>query len=424
MKVLVISRNAWDDTNAIGNTVSNFFAGIEDLEFANIYFRSARPNNKVCSRYYRVTEGEVLKNWFSPQKNGKQFLWNEDNKARNRNKNEKSEKKLVRFIHKHNLGLAYKLSDYVWNSKRWMNGNLKHFVEDFSPDIVFTFVKSAPQYYLTVRYLRETFGIPVLSWIADDEYTALNQKNNQKMIDKLRYILKESAVVRGCSAEICEYYNSVFGCSAEPLYKGCDLTTPVKTTTGQPIKMVYAGNLLYGRLEILRCIADILEDVSCGEGKATLEVYSNTLISAEDESFFSQKTCTRYMGRRDYEAIMQELASADVVLHVESFEKEQLLKTKYSFSTKIIDCLQSGSVLLAVGPEEQASMRYIRGIPGTFVIDDPLQLRERLMAFLGDASSFGERAQRIREYAQKYHDAAVNARELGAVMKKIVEGDL
>ena len=47
MKVLVISRNAWDDANSIGNTLSNLFAGIDDIEIANIYFRASKPNNNI-----------------------------------------------------------------------------------------------------------------------------------------------------------------------------------------------------------------------------------------------------------------------------------------------------------------------------------------------------------------------------------------
>ena len=75
MRVLVISRNAWDDTNSIGNTLSNFFGSLESVEFANIYFRSSNPNNAVCKRYYRATEKDILKNWFLPNKIGRTFIW-------------------------------------------------------------------------------------------------------------------------------------------------------------------------------------------------------------------------------------------------------------------------------------------------------------------------------------------------------------
>lgn len=421
MRVLVISRNAWDDTNAIGNTLSNFFTGVEGIEFASIYFRSAKPNNCLCKRYYCTSEIEVLKKWFVPHKIGRTFTLEKGKETQQCDSAEKHEKTLIRMIRKSGMSLAYKLSDYIWCSKKWINDNLKVYVESFSPDLIFTFVKAAPQYYLTVRFLRENYHIPLISWIADDEYTGLMHRNAHRESDQLKYILNESVAVRGCSEEICTYYNSVFQCSAMPLYKGCDLSTPVKKTVNQPLKIVYAGNLLYGRLEILRKIADVLEE---HPQEVSFAIYSNTPLSSAEQNWFAERPRTRYMGQRDYATIKQELAEADIVLHAESFDDTQILKTKYSFSTKIIDCLQSGSVLLAVGPNELASIKYVKRIPGAFVIDDLEQLREKLLHFLSDSSALCERAERIRAFAQTHHDASMNAKALEEMMRKIVEGDL
>ena len=68
MRILIVTRNAWDDTNSIGNTVSNFFGGIPDAEFANLYFRSSMPNNRLCKRYFQVTEKDVLRFWLTPSR--------------------------------------------------------------------------------------------------------------------------------------------------------------------------------------------------------------------------------------------------------------------------------------------------------------------------------------------------------------------
>lgn len=423
MKILVISRNAWDDTNSIGNTLSNFFGGIPNVELANIYFRSSTPNNNICQRYYRVTETEVLKKWFFPQTIGTNFMWNQKGRGQSQNAATKNERTLIRIVHKYNLKHVYKFSDYIWYSQKWINRKLKTFVESFQPDIIFTFVKSSPQYYLTVKYLRKNFHIPLFSWIADDEYTGLVTQHSVKAIGNLRYILKESAVIRGCSTEICDYYNSIFGCKASALYKGCDLSVPVKEYVNCPVKIVYAGNLLYGRFDILCKIVDILEKTIGIEDEVCFEIYSNTQLSIEEQRFLEQKRCVKYMGRRDYEVILQQLITADIVLHIESFEKEQILKTKYSFSTKIIDCLQSGSVLLAVGPEELASIKYVKQIPGTYVIDNLDLLAEELKAILNDTGAYGERAKKIREYALKYHESSCNKQEVKSLMQKIIRGE-
>ncbi len=422
MRVLVVSRNALDDTNSIGNTISNFFKGVDNVEFASIYFRSSKPNNNICKRYYRVTEGEILKKWFSPHRIGKSFLWSASG-ANVSNVAEKKEKALIRFVHKHDIKLIYKASDFLWYSKKWHNGKIDAFIKDFSPDVVVTFVKSAPQYYLTIKYLREKFGIPLFTWIADDEYTSLQKKHSKKNIRNLKYILDESAVVKGCSEEICDYYNSVFGCSATPLYKGCDLSQPLKNYVNSTIKIVYAGNLLYGRLEIIKKIADALGNLDKDKNSAVFEIYSNTLLTDDEQKYFEDKKNTKYLGRQDYETISKRLSEADIVLHAESFEEEQILKTKYSFSTKIIDCLQSGSVLLAIGPSGLASIDYVKKIPGAFVIDELNGLEEKLEKILSASETFVERADKIRKFASLHHDITKNSKEMKDMLQKIMKGE-
>lgn len=424
MKILVITRNAWDDTNAIGNTLSNFFTGIDGIEFASIYFRSANPNNKLCRNYYRTTETEVLKKWFFPCRIGKRFFHDPSDAPSLVTSTQKKERAVVRFIRNQNLRFAYWLSNRIWYSQKWQNENLSSFIEEFSPDLVFTFVKSAPQYYLTVKFLRERFNIPVFSWIADDEYTGLVNRKAEKEIRNLKYILSESAVVTGCSQEICDYYHSIFGVESSPLYKSCDLFAPAKDYVNKPLKIIYAGNLLYGRLEIIRSVADILEHYDPHGKVAVFEIYSNTSISSEEKKYFKDKPSVKYMGCVDYDILKQRFSKADVVLHVESFDKEQIIKTRYSFSTKIVDCLQSGNVILAIGPKELASIVYVKQIPGACVIDNKEFLEERLISFLDDRCNFVERGRAIRTFTQEHHDQAMNIKNLELKFKKAIEDNV
>lgn len=415
MRILVITRNAWDDTNAIGSTLSNFFRGMEDVQLANIYFRAASPCNELCTDYFQITETDVLKNWFTPERIGRPFCRQGRKKESDRQKNEK---RLIRFVRRHGIGAAYRLDDRLWYSEKWLNSRLDSFIRHFQPDVMVTLVKAAPQYYLTVRHLREQYHIPLLAWIADDEYTALQQQKAKRQIENLRYILREAAVVRGCSREVCDYYHGVFGCNAAPLYKGCEPVFPVKTGVNVPIRLVYAGNLLYGRLEVLCSIARVLEGM---EG-VCMEIYSNTPLPPEERTFFDALCRTKYMGQQAHLAICARLAEADIALHVESFEEKQLLKTRYSFSAKVMDCLQSGSVVLAVGPSEQASIAFIRAVPGTCVIDRPEQLEKSLKQLLCHSDGFARRAEQTRHHVQTHYSAGVNRAQLLRTLQNMAEG--
>ena len=422
MRILIVTRNAWDDTNSIGNTVSNFFGGIPDAEFANLYFRSSMPNNRLCKRYFQVTEKDVLRFWLTPSKIGEAFYFEADSEAAPAIQAEGArEKRLISLIHKYHIRSAGMLSNALWDSRKWCNEKLDRFIEDFAPDLMFSFVKALPQYYQSIRYLRERFDIPLLTWIADDEYTGYLQGRKTRQIQRLQMELKASVAVKGCSQEICDYYNSVFDCHATPLYKGCDLSTPVKTKTGNPLKIVYAGNLLFGRLEILRAFSEALEEYAAASGKnLAFDIYSSTPVTdSERQAWFGRNRCTSFQGMERYEVIKKRLAEADIVLLAEAFDEAEILKTRYSFSTKIVDYLQSGSVILAIGPDCLASIRYIRAIPGTFVIDRTESIRSRLSTLLDDAEHFSQRAAQTRAFAHRYHDANALSTQLQQLLQSV-----
>ena len=62
MRILVLSLNAWNLSNSTGNTISNLFRGLEDTdEVANIYCRNEAINNTICKKYFRVTEGDIIR---------------------------------------------------------------------------------------------------------------------------------------------------------------------------------------------------------------------------------------------------------------------------------------------------------------------------------------------------------------------------
>lgn len=373
MRVLVITRNAWDDTNSIGNTMSNFFSGMDDAEFANIYFRPSRPNNNMCRRYFRVTEKDVLRHWFCRERMGEVFTTDECGNVDAGIST--SGTSLAGFVRRYGIAPIYKLSDALWNGERWINGRFVNFIKGFSPDIVFSFAKAAPQYYCTLKYFYEHTNVPVVLWAADDEYSSARGTARE---ERLRYIIKNASKLYGCSEEICAYYNAVFSCNVEPVYKSCQFHNMPKKTVNRPLNFTYAGNLLYGRQETLLDLIDAIQALNQDEEKAILHIYSGTEIGTKDIQRLNVPGVSVFHGKESYEKICEHLANADVVLHVESFQPSEMLKTKYSFSTKIVDCLQSGSVLMAIGPDDIASIQYARNIKGAIVVDDRCVIQDVL----------------------------------------------
>ena len=111
--------------------------------------------------------------------------------------------------------------------------------------------------------------------------------------------------VYGVSQMLCEEYMNLYKIQITPLFKGCDMT-PCKKKVGNPIQVVYAGNLLYGRDETLKTLAAGISEINHGEKKIQLSVYSGTLVSDEMRESLNIEGCSTLYAARPYEEIKKD----------------------------------------------------------------------------------------------------------------------
>ena len=62
MKVLILSNTPWREDNSFGNSFSNIFGNIPNLEIANIFFKYGEPDNNIVKRYFQITEKSLINN--------------------------------------------------------------------------------------------------------------------------------------------------------------------------------------------------------------------------------------------------------------------------------------------------------------------------------------------------------------------------
>ena len=60
MRILIISRTSWDNSNSFGNTFSNIFGGIKDLEIYNVCSQEGDNINSIVQCTYQMTDRSVL----------------------------------------------------------------------------------------------------------------------------------------------------------------------------------------------------------------------------------------------------------------------------------------------------------------------------------------------------------------------------
>lgn len=400
MNILVLTNCSWDDTNSVGNTLSNWFFGWENARFSTMYSREEMPNNNCCDSYFRVSPTNIIKNLLTPKKIGIQFGKKQIYAV---SKSQKESELINSTRGKRIRNVFIFLSELLYSSKIWMNKKLKQFIQTQNPDLCFAFAISDPFRFFLCKYVKENLSIPLVLLIADDVYGVYTRdrgvvsRRNKK---RFEVMIKMADKVYGASEMMCEKYSRLFDIEVKPLYKGCVLSTP-KTFNNTPIRLAYAGNLFYGRSQTLGAIAKELDHINKKNKQITaqLEIYTGTPITEEFASMMNVEGSSKIMGQKPYTEIVEILKTADIVLHVESFDKEQIEVVKYSFSTKIIDCLQSGSVLMVVGPKGIASVEYPRTIPGAIVIDDVSDLQVVLSSVLSSPEQLICRAQKTHTFA-------------------------
>lgn len=397
MNILIITKAAWDDRIASGNTLSNFFEGWEFTNFYCIYSRDAKPNNNVCKEYYSISPISIVKHLFKPSKIGRHFVYEPHDGSLTDSVNEA---KMISTA-KRNKPLFEFIYHLVYATNLWKNESFKKFITNCNPNIVFCFGQSDPLTYKVIKYIKQNTIARVVSYFVDDLYRTSTFNIIQKQKNRyLKEIAQMSDLRYAISQRMCNEYKDLYGKQFQLLHKGCDINQP-KTYVNSPIRFIYAGNLFYNRDMILGALAKVIEKVNGGIQKARLDIYSGTSVNDEVLSMLNIEGVSTLHKPRPYEEIKQLMKEADIVLHVESFNEEQIKLVRLSFSTKITDCMQSGSMMMAIGPESVASIDYAKGVPGCIVVNNLNNLEDTIRRILKCKTIIIKNAAKTYEFAKK-----------------------
>ncbi len=419
MNILVLSNIEWSDNNAFGNTISNLFANSQNVNFASLYRRNSMPYNDICKRYYKISYTNIVRNIFTPWKIGTEF-YDDSSKNNITHNSNVTENKLISFIHKWKLErLVHNLENIIFSIKFWRNKKFKDFIDDFSPDIIFNFTCTLKATKLIIEEIKKIKpDCKFVTFITDDVY----QSNRSSSIRKtIRYQVKTADKVYAITPSLKEFYEKTFNTKIDILQKGCNFTCPVLPKNSPQKTIIYAGNLLYGREKTLIRLAEEVNKHNLSHtDKIRLEIYSPTVIDESIKAALNKENSCEFMGGKTYDEIVKILNAADIVLHVESFEPKQQEIVRNSFSTKIIDALQSGSVLFAIGAKGLASIDITSKINGAFVATSLEEISEQIEKIA--AANLFENAIAIRKYSEEHFCINSIQQKLFSDFENIISG--
>lgn len=424
MKVLLLTSEEWNDKKYGNNNMSNWFNGFDELEIAHVYCTGGKPYNRCCTKYFQISDNAIGKSFINRKPAGRAFTWQPENDTPcNLVKGKK-----IPWIMK--TELVRGMRDIVWQYGKINKEKLKEFINEFQPDIIFSQRKASIRICRVEREVHKIIpNVPMIIYTADDEYS-LKQFSLNPIFWIRRFALRSymrknvkfyEKYYTDAEAQ-SEEYQKLFGVETGFLAKCGEFDLKnVHQTVHQPIKLVYTGKLYCNRWKTLQILAKAIAEVNGTEQKFKLDIYTQSPYKAKYRKWLDNKIHSEIKGRIPSEEVPKVYENADIALHVESFDLENRLLTRYSFSTKIIDCMATGCAVMAICHESQNGLQYLRKHDAALTVSNKNELVSILQNIFEDTSIITDYGRKAIECGLKNHSKTNIQKQLLCDMSSLIE---
>jgi hypothetical protein len=418
MRILVVSCTAWRDDNNIGNSYTNIFQGLEDIEIAHICCGSGIPNTKFVERHFHISEKNIIKNLLNNHIDcGCEF---------NSSKLEDftpigNINGFFDFMRNHRLQIFFWVRDIIWSFGNWKSSKLIEFVDSFDADIIFAPFLDTSYLNEMLLFLHKYVKKPIILYAWDDVYTLkqfslspLYWMNRFYQRHKLKRIASISSAMYTISDFQKKKYSNIFHMNCNILIKGYGFNSEMNFNkiTNDPIKLVFTGNIGHGRWETLAQIGQALQFANKDGMKAHLFIYTMTPMSSKMKKALDIKNSVILMGGVPATEIPKIQKDADILVHVESFHLKEKLIVKFSFSTKLVDYFATAKCIFAVGSIDVASIDYL-------IKNDAAVVATSQSEILGKIKLLVQNTNLIKEYNEKAWDCGKRNHQIDEIQQRL-----
>lgn len=413
-KVLIISRGVWDDSKGVSSTLTNFFQDYDPDRLAHIYIETLQPNTRCCHRFFQISEFSLVHKLYKWNiKTGQAIDTRCENRAKVDDKIAMQEAATMNYVRGHRSVFYSMMREVLWALNGWKSKELKQFVVDFAPDVVWLDGSPLPLMNRLYDYVLKIAKKPASIFMQDDVYTYESCGGSFWVkVRKIRLRRLVKKVVEQCdnmfvaSPKMKREYDQIFGVNSTFIAKSIELTDVDKSQfrgVHHPIRLVYLGQVIYGRIYSLIAIAEALANLNKDGVKAQLYVYTNNQISSSLQQRLLVKDSVFLMPPVPYSLVPGVMAENDVVVFVESFDPRYCKVARLSFSTKICDYLGSGKSILAIGPADVAPIEYFKEEDAAIVATSKDDINAKIER-LAHPEIITEYIHKARKCAERNHD--------------------
>ena len=410
-RLLIISNNVLSNVRNNGKTIYSYVDSLDPKYVAQLYFNGEYPSIGGY-KYFRITDKDIVKGMLSPKKRGRAI-----------NDSAPATVGSVPEGAKHR-GEIFRLAREVLWAGKWKSKGLIKWLDDYSPTAIFFVGGDCLFAYDICKYIAKRYNAKTSLYITDDYImprtndSFVGKMRKRKIKKRIRKCLEYAQSFFTVSDMMRREYKDVFGRDSSVIVNLSEsLRAPVEKQDDSTYTLMYAGSLYYGRDGVLGKLSEaILAYNATHEKKARLDVYTNSAPDEITKKKFIVEGASRYCGSLDRDGLKRELNASDVLVFVESFDKDFMEKTKYSMSTKVPEYLSVGKPVLAIGPMGIGSIDYLSDV--AVCVSDTSELSEKLTQLLESEAAQREVAERCeRKYFNNHSKEKIQKEFLRKVLE-------
>lgn len=424
MKILIISHNPLSTYQNMGKTMLSLFHAFDKNELCQLYIYPSLPDVDSCKSFFRITDKDILRSYYKFKVRGKEVFADLDNHNIFENPNDE---KFYRNK-KNNSSFRMIIRDLMWKFSKWYNKNLCQWIRREAPDIIFIAPGASKFIYNIALKISKIQNVPIVTYICDDYYfvieetTFFEKKKLNLLKRKIEQLLSRTRQLIVISKGLELAYGKKFKVPCKTIMTGSNYPIAGKVSNKKEIRnIIYMGNIGCNRFNSLSDIGEALDEINI-ENKTD---YKLNIYTGEKDKFIINKLkhynsiqVKDFVAGEEFKNIFH---SADMLLHVEAFDKKSIDLVKYSVSTKIADSLGSGICLFAYGPACVSSMKHLIENDCAVCAVSKGELKEKLLLAFNNRKLREEKAYNALTTAHKYHDENITSREFHFLMEKINE---
>lgn len=408
MRILFISSSPIQREISIGNTFLNVFDGIDDVEFASICTKTGTPD-PLISRCFCITEKMLINNLLGKGKAGKELELKNPEITTSTEKDSQT----TTFVKRWRWSIFFWIQNTLWRLGRWKSHELKTFVEEYRPDIIFTVLSDKIFMNRLICHVISLANAKTVVYAWDNNYSM--KKLSFSPFEWIthfcnRYHMRNTVAKADMLYVISDVqkqdYEKSFHKPCTVLTKSEDfsLEPSFKVEPSVPLKLVYTGNLYANRWKSLAMLVRVLKRLNLEHTKAELWIYSSSNITTSIKKALDVEGVSYFMGSISAQEVIRVQQDADVLVHAEAIDLKNRLTVRQSFSTKLVDYFMMSRPIVAVGPKDVASIKHLIDNDCAIVADNEQDLYEKLSLVIDDTQKLNEYAERAYMCGRLNHD--------------------